>query len=160
MTRLSMASAWLLLGLSLPVTVAMAQQAAVYRWVDGQGVPHYSDQPPANATAEELALRFRRTDRGAMQAQTKARADLAAAGATREGLESEATAAAEADRQKVLAERQTNCKAARDRVSQYNNALRLYRPGPNGERVYLTNEELDVERASANQAVEQWCNDN
>ncbi|MCE7902806.1 MAG: DUF4124 domain-containing protein [Gammaproteobacteria bacterium PRO9] len=157
MTRLSLASALLLLGLAAPVGSALAQEAAVYRWVDGQGVPHFSDQPPADHDAQEMTVHYRRTDKAAMQAQTKAKAELAAAGATREGLESEANAAAEADRQKVLAERQTNCKAAKDRVTQYNNALRLYRPGPNGERVYLTNEELDVERANANQAVEQWC---
>ncbi|MEZ5564075.1 MAG: DUF4124 domain-containing protein [Gammaproteobacteria bacterium] len=159
MTRLSVASALLFLGLAVPGAVALAQQASVYKWVDSQGTPHYSDQPPLNANAEEMGVHYRRTDRGAVQSQQKARADLAQAGETREGLESDAAAAAEADRQKVLAERQGNCKAARDRVSQYNNALRLYRPGPNGERVYLTNEELDVERADANRAVEQWCTD-
>lgn len=157
MTRLSMASALLLVGLSVPVAGALAQEASVFRWVDSQGVPHYSDQPPANQTAESMTLRYRRTDKAAVQAQTKAKAELAAASATREGQQSDAAAAAEADRQKVLAERQTNCQAAKDRVTQYTNALRLYRPGPNGERVYLTNEELDVERANANQAVEQWC---
>ena len=35
----------------------------------------------------------------------------------------------------------------------------LYKPGPNGERVYLTSEELDVERANANRAVEKFCSE-
>jgi len=137
---------------------AGAQEASVYRWVDAQGIVHYSDQPAADSSAEELPIRYRKTDRGALQARLKAKSELAAAGEVREGQESDADAAAEADRQKVLAERDTNCKAARDRVAKYTNALRLYKPGPNGERVYLTNEELDVERADANRAVEQWCN--
>jgi hypothetical protein len=136
---------------------AGAQEASVYRWVDAQGIVHYSDQPAADSSAEELPIRYRKTDRGALQARLKAKSELDAAGAIREGQESDADAAAEADRQKVLAERDTNCKAARDRVAKYTNALRLYKPGPNGERVYLTNEELDVERAAANQAVDQWC---
>ncbi len=162
MKRLS-ASGLLVLSLSVAfgATVlshpAAAQEASVYRWVDAQGIVHYSDQPAADSSAEELPIRYRKTDRGALQARLKAKSELAAAGEIREGQEADADAAAEADRQKVLAERETNCKAARDRVAKYTNALRLYKPGPNGERVYLTNEELDVERADANRAVEQWC---
>ncbi len=136
---------------------ALAQEASVYRWVDAQGIVHYSDQPAADRSAEELPIRYRKTDRGALQARQKSKAELDAAAGVREGQASDADAAAEADRQKVLAERDTNCKAARDRVAKYTNALRLYKPGPNGERVYLTNEELDVERAEANRAVDQWC---
>ena len=138
---------------------AMAQQASVFRWVDAQGVVHYSDQPNADGSAEELPIRYRKTDRAAVQARLKAKSELEAAGAVREGQQAEMDANAEADRQKVLAERQTNCKTAKERVAKYTNAFRLYKPGPNGERVYLTNEELDVERADANRAVEQWCGD-
>lgn len=146
------------LGAAVLVQSASAQQASVYRWVDAQGIVHYSDQPAADSSAEELPIRYRKTDRAAVQARQKAKSELDAAGAVREGQEAGTEAAAEADRQKVRAERETNCKVARDRVAKYTNALRLYKPGPNGERVYLTNEELDVERADANRAVEQWCN--
>lgn len=160
MKRLTAASGLLVLGLAGTfAAIAVAQESSVYKWVDAQGVPHYSDQPPADSSAEEMAIRFRKTDRGALQARTQARAELDAAGEIREGQEADANAAAEADRQKVLAERETNCKAARERVAKYSTALRLYRPGPNGERVYLTNEELDVERADANRAVDQWCSE-
>lgn len=146
-------------GATVLIHSALAQEASVYRWVDAQGIVHYSDQPAADSSAEELPIRYRKTDRGALQARLKAKSELDAAGAVREGQESDADAAAEADRQKVLAERDTNCKAAKDRVAKYTNALRLYKPGPNGERVYLTSEELDVERAAANQSVDQWCNE-
>jgi hypothetical protein len=135
----------------------VAQESSVYKWVDAQGVPHYSDQPPMDSSATELPIRFRRTDRGMIQASAKANAELEAASAIREGQEADADAAAEADRQRLLAERASNCKMSRERVAKYSNAMRLYRPGPNGERVYLTNEELDAERADANRAVDQWC---
>jgi hypothetical protein len=137
--------------------VAGAQESAVYKWVDAQGVPHYSDQPPADVSATELPIRFRRTDRGMIQARAQTKTGLEAAAAIREGQEADADAAAEAERQRLLAERATNCKMSRERVAKYSNAMRLYRPGPNGERVYLTNEELDAERADANRAVDQWC---
>ena len=158
MKRLATASASLVLVVATAFSAAaVAQEASVYKWVDAQGVTHYSDQPSTSTSSEELAIRYRRTDSGAMQARVKAKSELEAAGDVREGQEATANATAEADRQKVLAERETNCKAASDRVAKYNNALRLYKPGQNGERVYLTNEELDVERADANRAVDQWC---
>lgn len=159
MKRLSSSGLLVLLLAGTFGATADAQQAAVYRWVDANGVVHFSDEPAADSSATELPIRYRKTDRGALQARLKAKAELDDAGAIREGQEADADAAAEADRQKVLAERETNCKAARDRVAKYRDAHRLYRPGPNGERVYLTNEELDVERAEANRAVEQWCSD-
>lgn len=152
------ASGLLLLGVACAFAgVAVAQESAVYKWVDAQGVPHYSDQPPVDVSATELPIRFRRTDRGIIQARAQTKAELDAAAAVREGQEADADAAAEADRQRLLAERASNCKISRDRVAKYNTAMRLYRPGPNGERVYLTNEELDAERADANRAVDQWC---
>jgi hypothetical protein len=138
---------------------AVAQESSVYKWVDSQGVPHFSDQPPADIAAEELAIRYRRTDRAAVQARLKAQSELDAATEVREGQELDAEATAKADRAKYLAERKATCKAARDRMAKYNDAQRLYKPGPNGERVYLTSEELDVERANADRAVEQFCSE-
>ncbi len=160
MKRLTVASGLLCLLLAAGFgPAAVAQEASVYKWVDAQGVPHFSDQPAADVSAEETSIRFRKSDRGAIQARLKAKSELAAAGDIREGLESDADAAAEADRLKVVAQREATCKAAKDRVAKYSTALRLYKPGQNGERVYLTDEELDVERANANRAVEQSCGD-
>ncbi len=160
MKRLTVASGLLFLVLAGGFgPAAVAQEASVYKWVDAQGVPHFSDQPAADISAEEMSIRYRKTDRGAMQARLKTRSELDAAGDVREGLEADADAAAEADRLKVLAQREANCKKARDRVAMYSTAQRLYKPGPNGERVYLTDEELDVERANANRAVDQSCGD-
>jgi hypothetical protein len=158
MKRCSAASGLLVLVLAGAFAgVAVAQESAVYKWVDAQGIPHYSDQPPMDISATELPIRFRRTDHGIIQARAQDKAELEAASAIREGQEADVAAAAEADRQRLLAERASNCKMSRERVAKYSNAMRLYRPGPNGERVYLTNEELDAERADANRAVDQWC---
>jgi hypothetical protein len=46
---------------------------------------------------------------------------------------------------------------AKDRLSRYSEAHRLYRPGPDGEREYLTSEEIDAERAEAISSVGKWC---
>ncbi|MSR09871.1 MAG: DUF4124 domain-containing protein [Gammaproteobacteria bacterium] len=138
-------------------STAVAQESSVYKWVDAQGVPHFSDQPPPDSSAEELAIRFRRTDKAALQARVEAESELDAAAAVREDLTQTEAAAAKADRRKVLAEREVICAAARDRMANYGRARRLYKPGPDGERIYLTDEELDVERANASRAVDQAC---
>jgi len=161
MKRLSSASGLLVLVVAATFGVAaLAEEASVYKWVDSQGVPHFSDQPPPGSSAVELAIHYNKTDRAALQARLKAQSELTAASDVRESQESAANAAADADRKKVLAEREAICQAAKDRVAKYNNAQRLYKPGPNGERVYLTSEELDVERANASRAVEQSCSKN
>jgi hypothetical protein len=47
-------------------------------------------------------------------------------------------------------------KARRDYLNRMN-ALRLYEEEPNGERRYLTSEELDASRASAKAAMDSLC---
>ncbi len=157
MKRLSAAAGLLVLCIVASTTVA--QEASVYKWVDAQGVPHFSDQPPMDSASEELAIRFRKTDKAALQARVKAESELDAATEIREDLAQDADATAKADRLKVMAERETVCKAARDRMAKYSTAQRLYKPGADGERIYLTDEELDVERANANRAVEESCSE-
>lgn len=136
--------------------------ASVYKWVDAQGVTHYSDQPPPGSNAEEMAtIRYRKAAGSASApAKAKGKADAGEAqgqGADKGGDAVEPGEGSASEKDKLLAQRQANCKEARERVSKYDSAQRLYRPGPNGEREYLTDEELDTERANARRAVEQYC---
>lgn len=159
MQRRSRIAGSVLLALAIgPGAVAVAgdEESYVYKWVDAAGITHFSDQPPANANAQEVTLRYRRTDRGTVQAGGQ---PDPAGGNDSAGAREAEQAASEADRELVLAERRKTCEQARDRVAKYSTAQRLYRPGPNGERLYLTDKELDAERADANRAVEEWCDD-
>ncbi len=152
----------LVLASALVVTPALGQQATVYKWVDDQGVPHYSDQPPANAASEALPIRYRRTDKSTVQARAKANETPEdAANPREEQQDADATAAdaATTDREKNLAQRAATCKKAQERVANYSQAQKLYKPGPNGDRVYLTDEELDAERADAQRVMEEWCSE-
>jgi hypothetical protein len=149
-------AAGLLAGLCLTLP-GLAQEASVFKWVDAQGVTHYSDQPPANSTAQEMTIKYRKPDRSNLQARAKAPADGRATPTADTAPPVDSDDPAEADRQKVLAERQASCQQARDRVAKYSAAQRLYKPGPNGERVYLSDEELDAERSDAKRAVDEYC---
>jgi len=53
--------------------------------------------------------------------------------------------------------RTENCSKAKTRLFTYETSRRLYRPLENGEREYLTDEELDSERAAAQKLVNEWC---
>ena len=161
MQRLTPASSWsaLVLASALVVMPAVAQQATVYKWTDEQGVPHYSDQPPVNAESEALPIRYRRTDKAAVQARIKTDETRQGAEDLREDQEDAEEETAATQREKDLAERAATCKQARERVTNYNQAQKLYKPGPNGDRIYLTSEELDAERADAQRVMEEWCSE-
>lgn len=137
---------------------AQAQDVVpVYRWVDAEGIPHYSDQPPAGATVEAVNVRVGRAARSAAGADDDRRY-LEQAAQMRADQEGAEAASAEAERQRVLEERRAGCEQARERAARYANARRLYKPGPDGDRQYLSDEEIDAERAAALRAVDEWCN--
>jgi hypothetical protein len=161
MQRPTPASSWpaLVLASALVAMPALAQQATVYKWTDEQGVVHYSDQPPAHTTSEALPIRYRRTDRAAVQARLKTEETRASAENLREEQQDAEAETAATQREKDLAERAATCKQARERVTNYNQAQKLYKPGPNGDRIYLTDEELDAERADAQRVMEEWCSE-
>jgi Domain of unknown function (DUF4124) len=161
MQRLTPASSWsaLVLASALVVTPAVAQQATVYKWTDDQGVTHYSDQPPVDAESEALPIRYRRTDRAAVQNKIKTEETRQGAEDLREEQEDAEEETAATQREKDLAERAATCKQARERVTNYNQAQKLYKPGPDGDRIYLTDEELDAERADAQRVMEEWCSE-
>lgn len=145
------------LGLCLAGMAASADEAAVYMWVDPSGQAHYSDVPPSGTDTAVLPMRYRRTDREALAEQTREQAGLEEAAKIREDQAAADTAEAESQRAADLRERAENCAIAKDRLNRYLSARRLYKPLPSGERQYLTDDELDAERAAAKRSVDEWC---
>ena len=135
-----------------------ADEGTVYQWVDKDGTPHYQDRPPEGAeTSKELNMRYKLTDSQAVAAATKHKTELSDAAETREKQQTEDKAAGEQDKDKVLNEREQGCTQAKDRLAKYTTAHRLYKPGPDGQRAYLTDEETDAARADAQKSVDEWC---
>ena len=159
MQRLIPASGLLVLVLAstVMVTPGVAQQATVYKWTDDQGVTHYSDQPPLDIASEALPIRYRRTDKAAVQNRLKANEAQDGAESLREDQQDAAEATEATQRETELTEREAVCKQAQYRVTNYMQAQRLYKPGPNGDRIYLTDEEPDAERADALRVMEEGC---
>jgi hypothetical protein len=130
---------------------AAAANAGVYTWTDAQGNVHYSDKPVAGA--EPLDIHSSPTDPARIAAQQKAAEE-------QETVEAEAAKKA-ADAAKLneedSAKREENCKKARVRLSAIMGAQRPYRAQPDGERHYLSAEEIDAEIKDAEEGVMQWC---
>jgi hypothetical protein len=145
--------------------VAVAGQAAaekeVFRWVDDDGVVHYSDRP-TDPRARSTGVTFSATDPGRIREQElrkweqERQADADASDEEQQRPAEEAMAAnLKAQEERV---RQLECNAARERFATYTTAPRLYESLPGGERRYLTEEELTAARTQAEKDVETWCN--
>lgn len=146
----------LLLAALLAGGTATAQE--VYVWIDGNGNPAYGDTPPPGADAQPVSIRYQRTDRQSMDERMQRQAELDAAARLREDQQAELSAGEESERLETIRQAEANCQQARETLSRYETAQRLFRPLPDGEREYLTDDELDAERAAARRAVDQWCN--
>ena len=156
----------ILLTLVLAGLTAVAGAETIYKWIDSAGQIHYTDLPPKQADAKVLGvfdqavgdldddedyqdyLEGQEGDQGDDTAPPAAPAAFPQPPPTQE-----AVAAATADAEQLRVER---CKIAQDRYQQYIGARRLFRES-NGQRVYLTDKELTDARASAKQAVDDYC---
>ncbi|MBM4195617.1 MAG: DUF4124 domain-containing protein [Gammaproteobacteria bacterium] len=146
------------LSTTLAMLTATAQDGVVYRWVDKDGTPHYQDRPPEDdSDAAELSLRYRTTDPEVIAAARKKKAEQASVAGLREDQQAADAIDAAADRQRVIDERSEGCRKAQERQKKYETAHRLYKPGPDGQRNYLSDAELDSARLQARSDVAEWC---
>lgn len=128
----------------------------VYVTRDAQGRPIYTDTPQT-IPAEKIGISSSSTDPDAVQKRYSEQMKQYSAGdqaASKTG----AQAADAASAKPMSAEdRAKRCADARQRYQSYMDSHRLYEEGPNGERRYLTSEEIDAARSSAKQVMDQFC---
>lgn len=128
----------------------------VYVTRDASGNPIYTDRP-ATLPAEKLDVRSGTTDPVEVQARydeqmKKYATDTESAEKTR------AQATEQAKARDVTAEdRAKRCVEARSRYEATMNAIRVYEEGPDGQRRYLSSEEIDTTRANARTAMDEFC---
>jgi hypothetical protein len=142
--------------LALAAAAAAASDAEVYKWIDDNGVVHYSDVPD-NSQAVETGIRFGRTNTTRVREEQLREWEQMA-----QEQQQEETAREE---QQVAARRQAEdrsiqtdrCEKAREQAKRYSTAHRLYEPLPNGDRRYLSDEETTAARQAAESQVDEWC---
>lgn len=135
---------------SILLVLPLAAMADIYRSVDANGQVVYSDRPSAEA------------ERIAVSAVPASSAAAAPAGESEEAeAEEESTVFAEVPREptpeELAADRARNCEYSQQMLESYTTSHRLYRQGPDGEREYLSAEEIDAARARAQSNVAAWC---
>ncbi len=142
----------LMLALTAVGTTAAGQ---IYKWTDEEGNVHFTDKPVAEE-AERVAIQSRRTDPERVQAMVQSRADAAAKAA-----EEEAAATpqgpTEEEIQARLEERAKRCATYRERLQRFVQSRRIYREDENGERVYLSEEEMQEAREKVENQVQEYC---
>jgi len=148
---------WSLL-LVLPVG---ALGAEIYRTVGENGEVVYSDLPGTTGEGERVTVNVpspgRSADRPAASQRSSSRSESSETAPTTPGPTLNAQVPRESTPEEIAADRAENCGYARQMQARYGTAHRLYRNGPDGERVYLSDEELAAARTKAESDVAAWC---
>src|SRR5271166_4826522 len=126
--------------------------AVVYKWVDTQGKVQYGDRPPDGVHAEIVPLL------GTHPSSLTATTTSARPSASEANNPQVPTKVKQAVDQDVAASKAKQCAEAQDRYKQLIEGRHLYKLGDNGERVFLTSEEIDTQRLNAKQDADNVCN--
>lgn len=138
------------------LAIAGLAQAAMYKWVDENGVTQYSQYPPQDRKVDVIAPPpppaedpegAQKKLESLLQKQDEQR--KAAAGA-----EEEQTKTAEQAKQ-----REQNCLNARSNLDKLSTGGRKRIIGPDGVASYLTDEDREARIAEAKKQIQEYCKD-
>ena len=139
--------------LILAGTLGIAR-ADVYRWIDEQGVPHYSDQwVPGSVVIKTVKPHPAGSETGLRSSEQKS---LASAN-NRVSAEPNDQANARAVQQDVARVREAQCKTAKDNYMRSIQSRRIYKDNKNGEREYLSDAAADSYREQMRKDVQDKC---
>jgi hypothetical protein len=149
------------LAIVLAACPAFAQQ--MYKWVDEAGKVHYSDQPPPETAKSGKKLDIRAAPVGApgktaaAPAGAKSPTDLDMEFRKRQLQKAEGEQKGKKEAE-LNAEKQKNCTEAKNRLATLERGGRVAKYGPNGETLYLSDEEIAREAVSQRKVADSWCN--
>jgi hypothetical protein len=121
--------------------LASAQQ--IYKWTDASGVVHFSQNPPAQGTYQNVTP------------------DLPPPGQAPKYHLNDQSGAAHPDPQatQAHADNEERCAKARERIAYLEDktAHRLFTTGPDGQPARMTDEEFDASVKDAHDAADKYC---
>ena len=127
----------------------------IYKWTDEEGNVHFGDKP-VGEDPERVAIQSKRTNPERVESRMQARASAAAKAAEEEAAATPA-GPTEEEMQARLAERQEKCDSYRERLQRFVTSRRIYREDENGERVYMSEEEMQEAREKVENQVQDYC---
>ncbi len=123
-------------------------RADVFRWVDSEGVVHYSDEWMPGSVVIKTTVK--------PHSESTAPSGVSAANArVNEQLNDQSNS--RAVQQDVAKARDSQCSWAKDRYMKSVASRRVYKEGKDGERQYMTDAEADAYREQARKDVQQAC---
>jgi len=129
--------------------------AVVYKWIDSQGKLQYGDRPPDGVHAqivEGLGTRGTRSEPARPPADSSQ--PVKSAAQTNNAQDSVKQTVDE----DVAQVKDKQCADAQARYKSLIEGRKLYKAGADGERQYLTSEEIDSERINAKRDIDAICN--
>jgi hypothetical protein len=130
----------------------------VYVTKDAQGRTIYTDTPQT-IPAQKLDIHSQSAESAAAAQGTAAQAKQPSQQSQSSSAAPSSQAAAQQAAQTTAEDKAKRCMDARQRYQTLMDNWRVYEPGPNGERTYLTSEQLDAARANAKTAMDEFCSD-
>ena len=134
--------------------ISSMAQAEVYRWVDEDGVAHFTDKPKSHPDAEKIEIKTDALNKDSNQSQRlkKQRRLLNVIDEERRIKQQEQ----EKEKQEKLA-RQKKCKNAKNTLDSYLRSGQLFDVDKNGNKFYLSDQEREQEIQRMKKIVEYWC---
>ena len=123
-------------------------RADVFRWIDKDGVPHYSDEwVPGSVVIKTTVRPHSESSSGPSTASAASRVNEQIANQDN----------ARAVQQDVAKARDSQCTWAKDRYMKAVASRRVYKEGKDGERQYMSDTDADAYREQARKDVQQAC---
>ncbi|MGA7950440.1 MAG: DUF4124 domain-containing protein [Thiobacillaceae bacterium] len=132
---------------------ALAGAAQVYKWTDGSGQVHYSDQPPSDQ-AKAIKGNPVPAEEASAALQTLAEKDFAFKKRKADAAKAKEKADKDAEAARIKRE---NCDRARSNLAALDQGGRTYSSGPYGERNYMTDQQRADARADAQRYMAENC---
>lgn len=127
----------------------------VYKWVDSEGVVHYSDQKPSDRNASRMGISTTSSRPPASEPSSQLQQQVER---LEENQELEAIRARQKNEEEEARKaRQERCEAARRNLQQIETTTRLRVEGEDGELRFLTPEEILEQKKQAETAIQESC---
>ena len=139
-----------LIVLALALALAQVASAQLYKYVDKDGKTVYSDQPPPNVDSKQLNVQT-----GASSPTSAPKSAVERDKDLQKGRDDAAKKSADAS--KAQAQKDQVCQAAKDNYAQYAAGGRMMRTNANGEREFLSDDEIDAARETAQKQMDDAC---
>ena len=136
---------------------AMTAGAQIHKWVDANGVTHYSEKPPADGKSKSIELREatpRSTGSSAPAPASASLKDRETEYRKRQTQREQTEAAAAQEKER----RDAVCKKARAQLINLQTTSRMYNLNDRGERVFMSAAERDTSVALYEAEVNRNCN--